>query len=335
VKVLFVAGSYPPDACGVGDYTSCLVRALRQTGIDVDVLTGQDWSAAKALHLVRSVRSYRADVIHLQYPMLGFGYHLGPQMLSALLPIVVTIHEVTQAHLLRRLSLYPFSLRSQKVIFTTEAERDYAIRWCPWVSGKETIIPIGSNIPVSAEPQRSQNNIIGYFGLIRPMKGLEQVIEAAAVLHARSSDLRIRIIGKLVPGREAYYSSLREKSGDLPIEWCIGADDAATSALIASCQFAYLPFPDGASERRASLIAFLEAGACIVTTHGEQTPRFINDAVRFANSPDDAIEIVNALKADPHATSLLQANAQRASQRFSWQQIAQRHAELYASVVNR
>lgn len=334
MKVLFVAGSYPPDACGVGDYTSCLVQALRQTGIDVDVLTGQDWSATNTSHLLRSVRSYRADVIHLQYPMLGFGYHLGPQVLSALLPMVVTIHEVTQAHILRRLSLYPFSLRSQRVIFTTEAERDYSIRWCPWISGKETIIPIGSNIPVSAEPQDARSNVIGYFGLIRPLKGLEQVIEAAALLHARNSDLRMRVIGKLVPGREAYYSSLRQKSADLPIEWCIGADDAEVSALIASCEFAYLPFPDGASERRASLIAFLEAGACIVTTRGEQTPRFIDDAVRFAKNPADAIEIVDALKADRQTVSVLQANAKRAAQRFSWQQIAQRHVELYASVVN-
>jgi glycosyltransferase involved in cell wall biosynthesis len=267
--------------------------------------------------------------------MLGFGYHLGPQLLSALLPTVVTIHEVTQAHLLRRLSLYPFSLRSQKVIFTTEAERDYAIGWCPWISGKETVIPIGSNIPVSAEPQRARNNIIGYFGLIRPLKGLEQVIEASALLHARNSDLRMRVIGKLVPGREAYYSSLRQKSASLPIEWCIGADDAEASALIASCEFAYLPFPDGASERRASLIAFLEAGACIVTTRGEQTPRFIDDAVRFAKNPADAIEIVDALNADQQTMLLLQANAKRAAQRFSWQQIAQRHAELYASVLNR
>ena len=334
MRALFVAGSYPPDACGVGDYTSCLVRALREAGVDVDVLTGQDWSAARGFHLARTVRSNAADVIHLQYPMLGFGYQLGPQLLSAVLPMVVTIHEVTQAHILRRLSLYPFSLRSQKVIFTTEAERDYAIRWCPWISGKETVIPIGSNIPVSAEPPRERNRIIGYFGLIRPVKGIEQVIEAAALLHARNSDLRVRIIGKIVPGREEYYRSLREKSAGLPIEWCIGADDAEASALIASCEFAYLPFPDGASERRASLIAFLEAGACIVTTRGEQTPRFIDDAVRFAKDPADAIEIVDALNANPETMSLLQANARRAAQRFSWQHIAQRHVDLYASVVN-
>jgi glycosyltransferase involved in cell wall biosynthesis len=329
-----VAGSYPPDACGVGDYTSCLVRALRETGIDIDVLTGQDWSARRGFRLVRTIRSYGADVIHLQYPMLGFGYKLGPQLLSALLPMVVTIHEVTQAHILRRLSLYPFSLRSRRVIFTTEAERDYAIRWCPWISGKETVIPIGSNISVVPKPSRQRNNIIGYFGLIRPLKGLEHVIEAAALLHARNSDLRVRIIGKVVPGREEYYSNLRAKSTNLPIEWCIGADDAETSALIASCEFAYLPFPDGASERRASLIAFLEAGAGIVTTRGEQTPRFINDAVRFAKSPADVIEIVDALNADQEAMSMLRTYAKRAALRFSWQHIAQRHVELYASVVN-
>ena len=332
MRVLLVTGSYPPDICGVGDYTSCLAQALCTAGVDLDVLTGQNWSASKISQLVRRVNSYRADIVHLQYPTVGFGHKLGPHLLSTTLPVVTTIHELTQAHLLRKLSLYWFSLRSRRIVFTTESERDYAIRWCPWIRGKEALIAVGSNIQVS-DRTGERENVIGYFGLIRPMKGLEQVIDAASLLHARGSDLRVRIIGKPPRGREGYYTKLREKSVGLPIDWHATADDAEIPRLIASCKFAYLPFPDGASERRASLIAFLEAGGCIVTTRGDQTPRFMEGAMKFSRSPEEAIEIIYGLKDDPEMRSELEANAIAVARRFSWQQIALEHVKLYDSLL--
>ena len=327
-----VTGSYPPEVCGVGDYTSCLAEALRTAGVDVDVLTGQDWNAGKVSQLVQRVKSYRADIVHLQYPTVGFGHSLGPHLLSTMLPVVTTIHELTQAHLLRKLSLYWFSLRSRKIIFTTEAERDFAIRWCPWIAGKDALIAVGSNIPV-ADRTGERDNVIGHFGLIRPMKGLEQVIEMAALLDARGSDLRVRIIGKTPRGREAYYTNLREKSAGLPIEWYTEADDAEIPGLIASCKFAYLPFPDGASERRGSLIAFLQAGGCIVTTRGDQTPQFMEGAMKFSRSPEETSKIVCGLKDDPKMRSELAANAIAVARRFSWRQIALEHVKLYDSLI--
>lgn len=335
MKVLFVVGSYPPDACGVGDYTSCLVASLKQKSIDVAVLTGQDWSIAALPRLIDRVKSYQPDIVHMQYPALGFGYKLGPQLLSIAHPIIVTIHEASQAHILRRLSLYGFSLRSQKIIFTTESEKNYALKWCPWVSDRTAIIPIGANVPVTAIAANEKHNIVGYFGLIRPMKGLEQLIKLASILQNSKSDLRVRIIGRVVPGLESYHAELRAKSHNLPIEWCIDADDSLLAHLIGSCKFAYLPFPDGASERRASLIAFMEAGACIVTTRGEQTSSFMEDAMKFSTDPEEAVQIMNALKDDLSSCSLLQDRVKSVSERFSWSRIAQDHLGLYHEFLNR
>ncbi len=334
MRVLFVTGSYPPDVCGVGDYTSCLVAAMAQQEVQAEVLTGQDWRPSAMPKLLKIVDSYNADIIHIQYPTFGFHKHLGPQLLAILRPSVITIHEVSQAHILRQLSLYGFSLRAGRIIFTTEGEKRYAESWCPWISNKSSVIPIGVNIPVVENLSRhSTRDIIGYFGLIRPAKGLEQVIELASILRKNKSSFSIRITGKVVQGHESYYSSLMALSKDVPIEWCIDVDDHTLGNLIASCKFAYLPFPDGVSERRSTALAFMKAGVGIITTRGSQTPSYMDQALCFASSPEEAFKIINELSINPEKLHELQLRTKELSQRYTWEKIAYRHIMLYRELL--
>jgi glycosyltransferase involved in cell wall biosynthesis len=335
MRIVVVTGSYPPDVCGVGDYTSRLVTSLEQLGTDVQVLTGQRWSLFGVSAVLTMIASYRPEIVHLQYPTFGFGYHLGPQALAIMRPTVVTIHEATQAHILRRLSLYGFSVRTQRTVFTTEVERAYSTRWCPWIADRSVVIPIGSNVPVSVMQLSEKSDVVGYFGLIRPQKGLEEILKLGLLLRSSKSDLRIRIIGRTFTGLESYYSKLRHESGDLPIDWFIDADDTRVASLIGSCKFAYLPFPDGASERRSSLIAMMEAGSCIVTTHGEQTANFMESSMRFAKDPEEAFQIINGLRQDDESCRRLQEDAKQAAERFSWNHIAKAHIDLYREILNK
>ena len=333
MKVLLITGSYPPAACGVGDYTACLAHALGEKGVEVDVLTGQDWSVWGVAKLLSRIDSYGADVLHLQYPTRGFGYRLGPHLASLLRPGVVTIHEASDAHLLRRLSLYGFSLRSSRVIFTNEGEHKYSIGWCPWIRSKSVVIPIGTNVETGASEADAVSGVIGYFGLMRPAKGLEEIVSAARLLQQSGSRFRVRIIGRVVPGLERYYADLRRSADAVPIEWCIDVDDTELGMLIRTCDFAYLPFPDGASERRASLIAFLSAGVCIVTTRGAQTPDWMQKAMRFSRDAGEAVEIMHQLAGQPAETHALRRAAREAAKRFSWPMIAEQHVALYAEVL--
>lgn len=335
MRIVFVTGSYPPDVCGVGDYTSRLVASLERLGADVQVLTGQRWSLFGMSAVLKKIASYQPEIVHLQYPTFGFGYHLGPQALATIRPTVVTIHEATQAHILRRLSLYGFSVRTQRAVFTTEVERAYAIRWCPWIADRSVVIPIGSNIPISVMQLNEKSDVVGYFGLIRPQKGLEDVLKLGALLRSSNSDLRIRIIGKTFVGLESYYAKLRRESSDLPIEWFINADDTEVAKLIGSCKFAYLPFPDGASERRSSLIAMMEAGSCIVTTDGKQTANFMKSSMRFATGPEEAFQTINGMRKNLELCRRLQEDTRKAAARFSWNHIAKTHVDLYHKILER
>ena len=123
MRVLLISGSYPPDACGVGDYTMRLARVLaQQPGWEVAVLTGPTtpggasgnvadaapapvvmhcpgaWSFSALPQIVAAVRRWAPDIVHFQYPTQGFfGWRL-PALLPVLLrclgfPSVQTWHE--------------------------------------------------------------------------------------------------------------------------------------------------------------------------------------------------------------------------------------------------
>jgi glycosyltransferase involved in cell wall biosynthesis len=335
LKIAIITGSYPPDVCGVSDYTKRLEQYLRIIGVDVRIYTGRDWRLRYALKNSAELARLGADIIHMQYPSTGYGWKLGPQLMALARPMVVTLHEASQAHLLRRLALYPFGARSQRLIFTNEYEQAYVRRFAPWLSSRSWLIPIGNNVPLVSFPSERLKDTITYFGLIRPGKGLEEVMELGRLIKAGSRHWKVRIIGKLMPGYEGYYEQLRLRAKDLPFDWRIGLDGDALSLALASSDIAYLPFPDGASERRSSLIALLANGSAVITTKGPHTPSLIQESVFFASSPSEALEHIDALEHDSARKILLQQRARAYSRKFEWQEIALQHISVYESVLCR
>lgn len=329
MKILLMTGSYPPDICGVADYTERLAESLRHAGIEVSILTGMRWNGTNVLRLNEQIEARGADILHMQYPTTGYGWHVGPQLVSLLKPFVITIHECSQSHVFRRLSLYPFSLRAPYVIFTNEYERRYASGFAPWITHKSTVIPIGSNVCTSRVEVMRAPNVVTYFGLIRPLKGLEQVIRFARQCRNRNNGLSVRVVGTVLPGNEAYHATLVREAEDLAIEWKLGLQGDNLSRVLAGAEIAYLPFPDGASERRGSLIAMLESGAAVITTRGPHTPPSMDNVVDFASSAQEAVDAAEALFRDPLRRSKRRNAGLEYAARFSWESIASQHVALY------
>lgn len=333
MKITFITGSYPPDACGVGDYTYRLAEALRLQGITVEIVHDEDWSLCNVPRLLRRIKALHSDLVHLQYPTIGFGAHLTPQVLSVLCPGVVTLHEVRQSHILRRLSLYPYSVRSHQIIFTTVHERDYAIKWAPWILNRCSVIPTGTNIKKGDQNKIRDLKEIVYFGLIRPDKGLEDIFALAALIKSSSLPLGVRIIGKPYPKCIDYYEKLRKQSEHLPVTWNIGLPGAAVGDILSSSLVAYMPFPDGASERRTSLMALLANGVATVTTQSKTTPSELNRVVEFARSPEHALQVIQRVIADKELIKTLSDNARAYANNFTWDAIALKHKELYSKIL--
>ena len=328
MKLAMVSGSYPPDVCGAADYTQRLAEALEVRGVSVEVITGIDWGVKNVPGVQRLIRGVGADLTHVQYPTVGYGRKLGPHLVGLLERAVVTIHEASQTHILRQLSLFPL-LFGRHIVFTNSFEQAYVSRMAPWVSQRSTVIPIGSSLPVGlADGERRLDEIV-YFGLIRPRKGLESVLDLAGILKQRISGMAVRIIGLPQKEHMSYLHALREKSASLPVVWDLGLSNEATADQLARVAYAYAPFPDGASERRSSLLALLANGVATITTRGAQTPLALNNTVEFAASPEDAASIVEGLRRDPDRRRELSSQGVRYASRFSWLAIADLHIDLY------
>jgi len=335
MRIVMVTGSYPPKACGVGDYTNSLVGALSSSGCDVDVLTERSFKLFNAGNLAKEIAAKKPDIVHIQYPTSGYGSDLGPQMLSVLVRgCVITLHEVSQVNLLRRLSLYPFSMRSSRLIFTNIYEQDCAEKYAPWLAQRTSVIPIGSAIQFSSSEHPRDSKEIVHFGLIRPNKGIEEVLNLARGLKVNARAMSIRIVGMVEARFEQYFLGLKEAADGLPVSWSIGLPEAEVAALLSKAEIAYMPFPDGASERRSSLLALLANEVVTITTSGMFTPSEMNGVVEFAATPEDALALINNDRLNIEKREAMVIQMRQYMQRRQWSEIAAAHKVLYQLILN-
>lgn len=329
-----LAGSNPPEVCGIGDYTAQLVAALRGIGVEVEVPVERKWRERDLIKVLRCCDTGERGLLHIQYPGVGFGASLAPQALSLLRPCVATLHEFSRVHWLRRAAMLPMCVRSH-VIFTSEHEMYCATRWAPGLLPRSQVIPIGSNIPVfKGKRERDMSEII-YFGLIARKKGLEDFLELVRLIRQRQLPYHARIIGQVVSGvrdLEEYAANIIRSSTGLPVEWVLNRPPTEVAELLAVAGFGYLPFPDGASDRRGSLKALLAARVPCMTTEGDQTTASLRDAITICNSPEVALDRVIQLSHSPEEVSMCLNRASRFVESCSWPNIASRHVELYESL---
>jgi len=330
MKIALITGSLPPDPCGVGDYTYKLYKALLSKGLNVDIILQKKWFGKQLIQVYKEAKNY--DIIHIQYPTAGYKYSLGPHFLSILRPGIVTIHEASQANILRFLSLSLFTVSSLKLIFTTEYEKRYFEKYFPFIRNKSYIIPIGSNIPSFNIYQERKNEVV-YFGLISPNKNIEDFIKLATICTEEKLQISFSIIGKIRDKR--YYEKLRNLSKNLPITWFINLDELQLAEHLSKSTFAYLPFPDGASERRGSLLAVLINGVIPITTEGPYTPSDLKNVVFIANSPYEAFWIIKNNYYNKEKLKILSQNCRNYAQKYSWDYIAEQHIKIYKELINK
>ena len=114
-----------------------------------------------------------------------------------------------------------------------------------------------------------------YFGQIRPNKGLEQFLELANRSIASKRPFKFKIMGSVPGAHQGYMRSLRSACSPA-VDWALDLSFADVAETLAASFAAYLPFPDGASERRGSLLAALANGLPVLSTFGSATPRNCN-----------------------------------------------------------
>ncbi|QQP92768.1 glycosyltransferase family 4 protein (plasmid) [Skermanella sp. TT6] len=334
IKISMLCGTVEPLFSGTEDFATRLTSQLNADGHSVTWPNWNDWRASGAPGLYRILGNDATDVVSMQYPTDAFRYGLAPHLLALIgrWPLVVTIHEFSAAHPLRRLSISALTARADAVVMTTEYERKMICQWYPWLARRCHVIPIGATIPPL--PWRpSTPPIISHFGQIRPGKGLEMFLECAAISQRLGHDWIFQVVGSSVARHRDYLDTLIQRSGASNIQFTLNIGTGEVAERLAQSTAVLLPFPDGATFRRTSLLAAAGCGAPILTTVSSETPEAMANSVIAVETAADAAAKLAELLSDP--ARLLDAHEKSSliAGMTSWDTIGKSYASVFESVL--
>lgn len=286
--------------------------------------------------------------------------NLLPRLLRGTPPLVVTFHDLRVPYLfpkagaLRQRAVLDLA-RGAAGVIVTNAEDEAVLR----SAGVERVraIPIGSNIrpalrrdfdPGAWKASRGLSPgcaLFGYFGFLNESKGGETLLRALATLRAEGRDVALSLVGGQTGASDAtnvsYAGRIDALAGALGVADLIHrtgfVDAAGVSEAFAACDALALPYRDGVSLRRGTLMAAFAHGAAIVTTMPRHPLPDLSDGDAFALVPsDDPAALAAALARvfdDAGYRARLQSGSLRASRLFAWENIAARTVEWLATLI--
>jgi len=338
-------------------------------GIDVyPVVPRWDW---RIWSLIPTwAKKLGVDWVHVQYQTAAFALHpainLAPWRWGRRLPVAWTYHDLLVPYLfpkagarLRRWITERPAFTSRQVIVTNEG--DY-LQLVGRVANLAKI-PIGSNIEghklTTAERTarrltrgyQESDLVIGYFGFLNRSKGGSTLVRTLHTLVQQGRNARLLMIGERVgvsdPTNYAYLQEIEALITTLGlterVRWTGHQTDREVSADLAACDILLMPYVDGASLRRGTLMAGLAHGCAIITTTPQAPlPELVDGRdLLFVPAEDAALrgagtaaaQAVARLADDAAFAATLRANAQARSQLFTWPSIAEQHRRLYTQTL--
>lgn len=304
-KILIVTSVYPPQKCGVADYVYKMMHSSE--GKCLELFYSPDWSFQSLFYKIKLINRSKAEVINLQYPSAVSGYSIVPHLICIFFSLFsrrifsVTIHEYSQMGWKGRLSNILFLIFANKLIFTNQFELDYAMRIYPFIKNKCEIIKIYTNIKAAQNllPISERKYDVGYFGLIRDNKGLEEFIDVIRELKRYNSELIVYAMGQTQPQQGiVQQNEILNKLAEIGVKLFLNKDEDEVANTLANTKIAYLPFPDGVSERRGSFLAVVQNKCVIITTKGPFTVASHDKICIYTNKENAKDTILKTLEMD-------------------------------------
>jgi glycosyltransferase involved in cell wall biosynthesis len=324
----------------------------------------QRWSFLSLLRIRALSRQLKLDLINLQYQSAAYGLsapiHFLPRWAGV--PVVVTFHDLRVPYLFPKAGrLRPAAVthlaRSAAGVITTdpadaeELQRRGGVR-------RVAQIPIGSNI-APAPPAgykrdawraglgvRPDELLLGYFGFLNQSKGGDTLINAMAILDDRKAPARLLLIGGQTGASDATDAVFEAQLQRLITRYDLDrriirtgfVETPIVSGHLMACDVVVLPYRDGVSFRRGSLMAALAHGCAVISTEPSRALPELKDGenIRLV-PPESAPALVLAVTELLHAPELrarLGQGARKLAGAFRWDAIAGRTSEFYRSIAS-
>ena len=295
------------------------------------------------------------DLLNVQYQAAAYDLQAGVNVIPrphARPPVVVTFHDLKVPYLFPKAGparwwmMRWLARHADAVIVTNEEDR---LRLNEEMDlGELHTVPIGSNIVPrrlglhDSEAQRAgwgvgpEDLLLGFFGFLNESKGFEDLIRAVAMLVQQGLSVHLLKIGGRLgtadPTNRAYAARVEELVTALgvndQVHWTGYSDPEEVSAALLATDICVLPFRDGVSFRRGSLLACLAHGRAVVTTRPRVRLREARDGETMMlvdpRDPSGLAKAVRRLSLDPELRARLESGAIALAEEFSWEQIADR-----------
>ena len=330
--MILITGTYPPERCGVGDYSQHLMHT--QAGQSWTLFYRREWRWSNLRAYLADLRQIADKTVNLQYPTMGYSTSLVPHVLAmcAVLflhkRLYITVHEYSQLGWKGKMALNTLFLFAKDVVFTTSFELDCARKHNPWMR-KGQVVKIRSNIPASESlPMTVRKWDVGYFGYIRPLKGLEEFVDVAGRL--QQAGKQVYVMGQVQPEFEAFHRPLLQQLEQKGITYLGSCTQEEVAQQLANTKIMYLPYPDGLSERRGSFLAAVINGAAVVSREGIFTSQQQKEKFALVH-PIEAADKIAAWLNDQQWLDEQQQNSlayAAESVPTSWEQIADEYMRI-------
>ena len=304
------------------------------------------------------------DVLDVQYQAAAYSMHPAINVVPpprSRPPVVVTFHDLKVPYLfpkagpLRWWVIRMLARRADSVIVTNR--EDYLRLEDEITPDKLNRIPIGSNIdpipPVGYERAAERTRwgvtpddlLLGYFGFLNQSKGGEELIQALYLLVKEGVPAHLLKIGGRAgtsdPTNLAYAERIDHLIAELDlaerVHWTGYLSPTQVSGALLATDVCVLPYRDGVSFRRGSLLACLAHGRAIVTTRPCVPLTWIRDGENMllvqAGEASALAQAVTRLGEDSGMRDRLEAGARELAAEFTWDRIAHRTAAVFASLA--
>lgn len=324
-----VTGYKDPWGSPISHHADRLGDALSELGVEVEQFARPTWGLDTLRAAIQTARRRPRTIVHLHYPMTAMRRSPVPALLAARTRAVVTIHEATSiGRWLGRAKIAPAVAFASAAVFTDEFERDFVGRAVPWLRRRSHVIPLASNIPVAPAGEPEPGRIVG-FGTIRASSGWEQFVDLARLAKIVHPEWNFVAIGHVSPGMEGYRDTLMRRAGDANLTFTGELAPGEVARELRRGMVAYLPYHDGASGRRSSLLAAMANGLPVVSRAGAHTTAELRNAVALAPDPARAMTIIERLMAEPEERARLIAASHAYAEARTWPAVARGYLEIY------
>lgn len=357
MRILVFNASYPPVACGVGDYTRGLATALAEDGQDVLVVTTagftpsadgsppvlqlRNWDIGSFIREWPRLARPRPDVVVSCYPAIvntsrSRLLYLVPALAKAFLGwprTVFIVHEFTRANETEQRRLRLAFSAADRVVAVSETEGEAIVARYPSLAGRTLVAHSAPSIPVAADDPDADARaraacapagrpVIAFFGFIWDgRKGFEELLEALTQADA------LLVVTSTLDLAHAYHRHLAAEIERLGIadrvRWLGFLDAQEVGRLLRAVDSVVLPYRGGAESSSTSLLAALVNGAAVVTTRGALNPAWLRDGETALlvepRDPSALARAINRLISDDSLAARIRAGARELS--FGWNEV--------------